>query len=78
MEGEKLYNCHPKKGRNKTAIPLTNIENNTIHVTEKMAAVHFLCNALRSKIFKKANGCLLKHRRKAVGRFAYSAKICHH
>ena len=47
-------------------------------ITEKMAAVHFLCNALRSKIFKKANGCLLKHRRKAVGRFVYSAKISHH
>ena len=34
-------------------------------ITEKMAAVHFPSNALRSKIFKKANGCLLKERHKA-------------
>ena len=43
-----------------------------------MAAVHFPNNALLSKIFKKANGCLLKNRREAGGRFVYSAKICHH
>ena len=42
-----------------------------------MAAVHFLSNALRPKIFKKANGCVLKDRRKAGGRFVYSAKISH-
>ena len=29
-------------------------------ITEKMAAVHFPSNALRPKIYKKANGCLLK------------------
>ena len=33
-------------------------------IKEKIAAVHFLSNALRSKIFKKAYGCLLKDRRK--------------
>ena len=43
--------------------------------TEKMAAVRFPSNALRSKIFKKANGCLLKDKRKAGG---CSAKISHH
>ena len=42
-------------------------------VTERMAAVH----ALRPKIFKKANGCVLKDRRKAGGRFVYSARISH-
>ena len=47
-------------------------------ITEKMAAVHFPSNALRSKIFKKANECLLKDKRKAGGRFVYSAKISHH
>ena len=47
-------------------------------ITEKMAAVHFPANALLSKIFKKANGRLLKDRRKAGGRFVYSAKISHH
>ena len=47
-------------------------------VTEKMAAVHFPCNALRSKIFKEANGYLLKDKRKKRGRFVYSAEICHH
>ena len=47
-------------------------------MTEKMAAVHFPSNALRSKILKKANGCLLKDRRKAEGQFVYSAKISHH
>ena len=31
-----------------------------------------------SKIFKKANECLLKDRRKARGRFVYSTKISHH
>ena len=41
-------------------------------ITEKMAAVHIPCNALRSKMFKKANGWLSK------GRFVYSAKIPHH
>ena len=45
---------------------------------EKMATVHFPGNALRSKIFKKANACLLKDRRKTGGRFVYSAKISHH
>ena len=30
---------------------------------------------LRSKIIKKANGCLLKDRRRARGRFVYSADI---
>ena len=29
-------------------------------ITEKIAAAHFPSNALRSKIFKKANGCFLK------------------
>ena len=29
-------------------------------ITENMAAVQFPSNALRSKIFKKPNGCLLK------------------
>ena len=43
-----------------------------------MAAVHFPSNALRSKIFKKASGCLLKDRPKAGGRFVYSVKISHH
>ena len=43
-----------------------------------MAAVGFPSNALRSKILKKANGCVLKDRRKAGGRFVYSAKISHH
>ena len=46
-------------------------------ITEKMAAVHFPSNALRSKIFKKANRCLWKDRRKAGGRFVSSAKISH-
>ena len=32
-------------------------------------------NALRSQIFKKANGCLLKDTRKAGGRFVCSANI---
>ena len=41
-------------------------------ITEKMAVVHFPSNGLRSKICKKANGCLLKDRRKAGGRFVYS------
>ena len=36
-------------------------------ITEKMAAVHFPGNALRSKIFKKANNCLLNDGRKAGG-----------
>ena len=36
-------------------------------ITEKMAAVDFPSNALRSKIFNKSNGCLLKDRRKAGG-----------
>ena len=45
---------------------------------EKMSAVCFLSNALQSKIFKKANGCRLKDRRKAGSRFVYSAKIFHH
>ena len=40
-----------------------------------MAAVHFPSNALQFKIFKKANGSVLKDRRKAVSRFVYSAKI---
>ena len=44
-------------------------------ITEKMAAVHFPSNALRSNIFRKANGCLLKDRRKAAGRFFYSVDI---
>ena len=47
-------------------------------ITEKMAAVHFPSNALRSKISKKANGSLLKDRHKAGGRFVYSAKISYH
>ena len=47
-------------------------------VTQKMAAAHFPSNALRSKIFEKANGCLLKDRCKARGRFVYSAKVSHH
>ena len=38
-------------------------------ITENMAAVHFPSNALRSKIFKKANGSLLKDRHKTGGRF---------
>ena len=33
---------------------------------------------MRSKVFKKANGCFLKHKREAAGRFVYSAKISHH
>ena len=33
----------------------------------KMATVHFPSNVLGSKIFKKANGCLLKDRRKTGG-----------
>ena len=40
-------------------------------ITEKMAAVHFPSNAFRSKIFREANGCVLKDRRKAGGRFVY-------
>ena len=44
-------------------------------ITEKMAAVHFPSNALRSKIFRKN---LLKDKRKKGGRFVYSAKISHH
>ena len=55
---------------------LAGIDQSTI--TEKMAAVHFPSNALRSKIFKKANRCLLKYRHGARGRFVYSAKISHH
>ena len=47
-------------------------------ITKKMAAVHYPINALWSKIFKSANGCLLKDRPKAGGRFVYSAKISHH
>ena len=43
-----------------------------------MAAVHFPTNALRSKIFEKANECAVKDRHKAGGRFVYSAKISHH
>ena len=45
-------------------------------ITEKMA-VYFPNNALRSKNFRRANGCLLKDRRNARGRFVYSAKISH-
>ena len=47
-------------------------------ITEKTAAVHSPSNALRSKFFKKPNGCPLKDRRKAGGRFVYSAKNSHH
>ena len=47
-------------------------------ITEKMGAVHFPGNALRSKIFKKANGCLLKDRRKVEDGFVHFAKISHH
>ena len=47
-------------------------------ITEKMAAVHFPGNALRSKVFKKANGCLLKDKRKARVWFVYSAKTSRH
>ena len=47
-------------------------------ITEKTAAVHFPGNALTFKIFRKANGRLLKDRRKAGGRFVYSAKISRH
>ena len=47
-------------------------------ITQKMAAVYFPSNALRSKIFQKANRCLLKGRRKAGGRFVYFAKMSHH
>ena len=47
-------------------------------ITEKMAAVHLPSDAFRPKIFNKANGCLLKDRRKAGGRFAYSAEISRH
>ena len=36
-------------------------------IIERMAAVHFLSNALQSKIFKKANRCLLKDRLEAGG-----------
>ena len=39
---------------------------------------NFPSNASRSKIFKKANGCLLKDRRKAGGRLVYCSKISHH
>ena len=39
-------------------------------ITEKMAAVHFSSNALRFKIFKKANECLLKDRRQEVTLFS--------
>ena len=42
-----------------------------------MADVYFPSNALQFKVFKKANGCLLKDRREAGGRFVYSAKIYH-
>ena len=41
-------------------------------ITKKMAAVYFPSNALQSKIFKKTNGCLLKDRRKAEGRYCIS------
>ena len=58
------------------SVGLKNASQSTI--TEKTAAVHFTRNALRSKIFKRANGCLLKNRRKTGGRFVYSAKISHH
>ena len=47
-------------------------------ITEKMGAVHFPGNALRSKIFNKANGCFLKDRRKVENGFVQSAKISHH
>ena len=47
-------------------------------ITEKMVTVHFPGNALRSKVFQKANRCLLTYRRKAEGRFVYFAKIFHH
>ena len=47
-------------------------------ITEKMVAVHFPSNALRSKTFTKANGCLLKDRRMARSKYVYSAKISHH
>ena len=38
----------------------------------------FPSNALQSKLFTKANGCLLKDKRKAGGGFVYSAKISQH
>ena len=47
-------------------------------IKEKMLAVHFPKNALWFKISTKANGCVLKDRRKAGGQFVYSAKISHH
>ena len=47
-------------------------------ITEKMTAIHFPSNALRSKIFEKVNGCLLKDRHKTGGRFVYSVKISYH
>ena len=45
---------------------------------EKIEAVHFPGESLRSKIFKKMNGCLLKDTRKTGGRFVYSAKMFRH
>ena len=51
---------------------------NIYTTAERMAAVYFPNNALLSKIFKKANGCFLKDRRQAGGRFVYSAKIFHY
>ena len=54
----------PVRPRSPTLLPLT--------ITEKMTTVHFPSNALPSKIFMKAKGCLFKDRRKAGGRFVYS------
>ena len=47
-------------------------------IMEKMAAVHFPSDALRSKIFKKTSKCLFKDRRKGGGRLVYSAKISYY
>ena len=56
------------------------LQNTHQHCQSTMAIVHFPSNALRSKIFKKSSGCLLKDGRKA-GRpppICSLSKISHH
>ena len=44
-------------------------------ITEKVAAEHFPSNALRSKIFKKANGCLLELEDMSLSLFS-TCRLC--
>ena len=42
------------------ACPFRTLKSTQFTITEKIAAVYFASDALRSKIYKKANGYLLK------------------